>query len=548
MALFEISATDALANRRGPTAGWGDTQSDNRITPVALPSFQTPFQLVPGEKVFTIGSCFARNVERVLAARGFQLPTLDLLRQPRFEKVNPAIVNNYGVPSIYNEFSWALDPERSFDKSANFVETSAGKFVDLHIVATERPQPMADLELRRDAIIEANRQVTDCRVVIMTLGLTELWYDKQQELYLNSTPMHRVLKNDPDRFALHVLDFEQSLGFMKGTMDLLRARCRPDQQVILTVSPVPIINTFRPDMDVMVANTYSKSCLRTVAEHICATYDNVHYFPSYESVTLSDRKLAWTDDNIHVTDDIVRINVNRMVRAYSPPDDSLAALEAAVEAGGPLALYEEAQKRARGERESGLEFFERFAHLSAESPEFAVEATHFYIRMRLPDEAAVHVDQIPDDWRPIVKALRRAQVLNLQQDHAPIPALVEPFIVHGAKLSQLRNLLVTAYARTGQVGEAKRAVLDWMKSRPGDDYEALAALAEGLKEGAPQEAIEAFDRAFATSSDPLWTHQLSRIECQIRAGQTEAARSALEAFTPKTALQIRSRERLMAIL
>jgi hypothetical protein len=547
MALIEIPASDALSNRRGPTAGWGDTQSDNRVTPVALPSFETPFQLVPGEKIFTIGSCFARNVERAMAARGFELPTVELLKQPRFSKVNPAVVNNYGVPSIFNEFSWALDPDVTFDKEANFIETSTGKFADLHIVSTERPQPLEELTLRRDAIIEANRTVAECRVVIMTLGLTELWYDKAHDLYLNSTPMPRTLKQHPERFALHVLDFKESLKFMQRTMDLLRARCRADQQVILTVSPVPIINTFRPNTDVMVANCYSKSCLRTVAEHICADYDNVHYFPSYESVTLSDRTLAWKDDNIHVTDDIVRINVNRMVRAYCPPDDSLAALEVAVESGGAMALYEEAQKRAMADFEIGQAFFEHFAHLSAESPEFAEEATRFYLRWRMDAEAERHLAHFPEGWRPELHALRQAQVLELRQEYAQIPALLTPYVAHGSKVMPMRRLLVIAHARLGEIGEAKRAILDWLRTRPGDEYSALATLADALKDDNPAEALMAYDNAFA-KQDPMWHHTLARVECLIRVGETAQARSALDAFSPANAMQINARSRLLSIL
>jgi hypothetical protein len=547
MALIEIPASDALSNRRGPTAGWGDQHSDNRVTPVALPSFETPFQLVPGEKIFTIGSCFARNVERAMAARGFELPTVDLLRQPRFSKVNPAVVNNYGVPSIFNEFSWALDPDATFDKTANFIETSPGKFADLHIVSTERPQPLEDLALRRDAIIEANRAVADCRVVIMTLGLTELWYDKAQNLYLNSTPMPRTLKQNPERFALHVLDFEESLGFMQRTMDLLRARCRADQQIILTVSPVPIINTFRPNTDVMVANCYSKSCLRTVAEHVCARYDNVHYFPSYESVTLSDRTLAWKDDNIHVTDEIVRINVNRMVRAYCPPDDSLVALETVAEAGGAMALYEEAQKYARGGYESGQAFFEHFAHLSAESPEFAEEATRFYLRWRKDAEAERHLAHFPEGWRPGMQALRQAQLLELRKDYAPIPALLTPHVTPGSKVVAMRQLLVTAHASLGDLGEAKRTMLDWLTTRPGDEYAAQTTLAEALKDRFPAEAVIAYDKAFGVQ-DPQWHHVLARIECLIRLGETVQARGALEAFAPANAAQIHAHSRLVSIL
>jgi len=46
--------------------------------------------------------------------------------------------------------------------------------------------------------------------------------------------------------------------------------------------------------------------------------ERVDYFPSYESVTLSDRSLAWRDDLIHVKPEIVATNVGRMAAAYAP--------------------------------------------------------------------------------------------------------------------------------------------------------------------------------------------------------------------------------------
>ncbi len=52
--------------------------------------------------------------------------------------------------------------------------------------------------------------------------------------------------------------------------------------------------------DVVLANTYSKSLLRTVAQEWAAAHENVHYFPSYEIVQNSDRLVAWEDDLRHV--------------------------------------------------------------------------------------------------------------------------------------------------------------------------------------------------------------------------------------------------------
>ena len=74
MPLIDISGEDALANRRAnPFNRWGDRDAPNRFEPIASPAFDVPFRMQPGEAVFTVGSCFARNVETELQARGFEL-------------------------------------------------------------------------------------------------------------------------------------------------------------------------------------------------------------------------------------------------------------------------------------------------------------------------------------------------------------------------------------------------------------------------------------------------------------------------------------------
>jgi len=77
----------------------------------------------------------------------------------------------------------------------------------------------------------------------------------------------------------------------------------------------------------MVANTYSKALLRTVAEEVTSIYDFVDYLPTYESITMShDPTLVWEEDGIHVRNEAVQFNLARMVEAYVDPSAASANL------------------------------------------------------------------------------------------------------------------------------------------------------------------------------------------------------------------------------
>ena len=77
-------------------------------------------------------------------------------------------------------------------------------------------------------------------------------------------------------------------------------RHNPNARIIVTVSPVSLSATFS-DRDVVVANCFSKSMLRTCAEAWKQRHpDRITYFPSYGSATLSDRATAYADDGMHI--------------------------------------------------------------------------------------------------------------------------------------------------------------------------------------------------------------------------------------------------------
>ena len=205
MPIASLNGPEALRIRKANRlSSWGVRDQENRVEPVTKPAFDVPFQLKPGESIFTIGSCFARHVEGELRAQGFRIPMRELFSTDAFKDLPPAIVNNFGTPSIYNEFAWAFG-EETFDEETAIVKVGRDKYADLHMVNSIRPAPLEDVLARRRGLMEVTRSLADCRVLIITLGLAEVWWDEQAQVYLNTAPLPSVMKASPERFSLHVL-------------------------------------------------------------------------------------------------------------------------------------------------------------------------------------------------------------------------------------------------------------------------------------------------------------------------------------------------------
>jgi hypothetical protein len=75
----------ALKTARNHYNSW--RRSRDRLLNEVWPAVNPSFQLQSGAKVFTIGSCVARNIERNLHKLGFHVPTL-AFSVPREEALN----------------------------------------------------------------------------------------------------------------------------------------------------------------------------------------------------------------------------------------------------------------------------------------------------------------------------------------------------------------------------------------------------------------------------------------------------------------------------
>jgi hypothetical protein len=266
------------------------------------PSIKPKFKLHRDDKFYAIGSCFARGLESSLIGRKMTVesaaPEFARLQAVNKEVSGLGFINKYNTFSILNELRWALDPDAVFP-----VESIAQ--VDETIWSDPHTNPalrLAGLEetLERRALMQiVTKRISNCRGVIITLGLVEVWRDIQADVYLNHTPHPLLLRTQRQRYEFHLTSFAQNLANLEATHALLSRYGHPDLRIVVTVSPVPLLNTFST-MDIVVANTYAKSLLRTVAQEWAAAHENVDYFPSYEIVLNSDRAAAWEADLRHV--------------------------------------------------------------------------------------------------------------------------------------------------------------------------------------------------------------------------------------------------------
>jgi thioredoxin-like negative regulator of GroEL len=547
MPLYEISATEAVRNRKSnPFATWGDRSSENRVEPIAKPAFDVPFKLVPGESIFTVGSCFARNVEAELQRRSFHIPMRDIFSTSDFAGIDVGVINNFGTPSIYNEFAWAFD-ERPFDADAHILEIQPEKFIDLHLISSVRPAARDVVAARRRAVTAAYRTSAKCRLIIMTLGLVEVWFDTKTATYLNGAPRPTLISNDPERFRLHVLSFDECNSFLEAALALIKKHGRADVRVLLTVSPVPLTLTQRPQ-DVMVANAYSKAVLRAVAETIVARHNFVTYFPSYESVTLSDRKIAWQDDLTHVTPAIVAVNIGRMVDAFIGVEHDLEAIKAEVELGGTAVAVERAMVMRKGSPDAAAAFFETFADFSRTSPEFAIQHAGFHTDRRNPDLALTVLDNIPSpDSDDIKIVLLRADTLAKLGRHEDTIELLDRRAIRGATAGIWMKLL-QATLDAGNVDKVLSVLSRWSQAAP--NRAARPTMLVGrwcFERGDLERATTFLERALALNIEDATT-RIYLAECQIAAGNADAARATLSQAKPETPGDIKRAERLRSLL
>lgn len=285
---------------------WPRRKADSRLGATCIPLLNPRFEIAKTDRIFTVGSCFARNVEEYLQRANLDVISLSLKfpeseMRPR-SRPNDLLVK-YTPGSIYAEIAGALDNRGGSAPEECFVKTKNGTFFDLYL-PTAYPSVTQDRAFeRRQQVSNLFSQIADADVFILTLGLVEHWFDKLIGSYIVAPPNKEIFELFPDRFESRQLNFEENSVLVTRTIEIVRA-ANQNVRIILTTSPVPLGFTFTTQ-DVIIANSYSKAVLRVISQEMAAKFDFVDYFPSYEMVTMSQPEITWEDDLRHVRDSMI---------------------------------------------------------------------------------------------------------------------------------------------------------------------------------------------------------------------------------------------------
>ena len=237
------------------------------------------------------------------------------------------MLNEFNPGTIANRI------ERAFNGLAAPAETVVahhkGGFVDLLLPgAAGAPVSHERAFQRRREIDDIYRELPHADVVVITLGLIEAWFDSQSDSFLNRVPPPHLIREEPDRYRLVILEVDDAYPLLESAFRLIVDR---GKKIVLTVSPVPFYATFSGE-DVIVANAFSKAVLRVCAQRLAANLTGVDYFPGYEIVTSGGLE-SFNKDNIHVRDRVVREITRLMLDSYEARPELSSAVKSADEEG-----------------------------------------------------------------------------------------------------------------------------------------------------------------------------------------------------------------------
>lgn len=249
-------------------------------------------RITPETKVATAGSCFAQHIARHLQNSGFHYYVTEPGHPILPEKVREK--HNYGLFSArYGNIYTARQLVQLFRRAyGDFSPQEDCWFEeDGRVLDPFRPtaQPggfICEAEMRADRAqhLTAVRTMFETSdVFVFTLGLTECWASRADGAVFPLCPGVEGGKYDEAAHVFYNQPVEDVITDMSALIEALKG-VNDRVEIVLTVSPVPLMATADPGAHVLSATTYSKSVLRVAADALQRRYAHVHYFPSYEII------------------------------------------------------------------------------------------------------------------------------------------------------------------------------------------------------------------------------------------------------------------------
>ncbi len=276
------------------------------------------FEITRLTRIASMGSCFAREIKTVLIRDGYTYITEEA-DHPASKHASAAwerLYNTFSMRQIFEYTFGQWHPDLRWWKApvSGTIQDPYRRIILYDSVA----QAEKDFQQHR---ISSRRALERAEVLILTLGLTEIWEDQVDGsvICLPSGP-YVSEGGDMSRYRFRVSRYPENLENLERIHGIMAVH-NPDCRLIVTISPVHLWATFREDSDVISASCNSKSTLRAVADEFVAAHDNVFYFPAYEMATiyrpmLGDPIFAEGRENFHVNQETIDFIMRQFFAFY----------------------------------------------------------------------------------------------------------------------------------------------------------------------------------------------------------------------------------------
>ena len=277
-----------------------------RIPEAIDPHFQTQLRIRTEDRIASAGSCFAQRISAALQNDGFNYLVTEngspFLAPDERKRLGFGLYSaRYG--NVYTALQLVQLLRRAygkFDSQEPLWQLPNGHWVDPYRPAVQEGGFATESEClwdRKAHLAAVRKMFEQVDVFIFTLGLTEAWLSRADGSVFPACPGSSLGGEfSQDQYVFHNFSVTEVVDHMNTFLSEF-ALINPAAQVILTVSPVPLMATYEP-RHVLQATTYSKAVLRVAAEELRSRHANVHYFAAYEIVNHTGDSAAYFQEDL----------------------------------------------------------------------------------------------------------------------------------------------------------------------------------------------------------------------------------------------------------
>lgn len=220
---------------------------------------EEPF-LDKNSSITAFGSCFAKHISEYLEKKGYNVVS---------SNDNSYIDFRAGVNNVF-----------AIRQLLEFVFLNKA-FAEETWHRDDKTVILKNQELRNKTL----KLFINTDLFIITLGLSEIWYNKEtNDAFWRAIPVGQF---DERVHSFKVASFAETKENIKIIYTLIK-KYNPKARVLFTISPVPLVATFRP-VSCITANAVSKALLRAAIDEFYRDLkenndESLFYWPSYEII------------------------------------------------------------------------------------------------------------------------------------------------------------------------------------------------------------------------------------------------------------------------